>query len=196
MFITTRSTFSLVTTLLLAAQAVAADNYSTMPYGFGSIATTEELSRFISPLPDGTGLPPGSGSVEQGQVVYQSQCVACHGDKLQGGLGDKLIGGRGTLVNTDPGKAPVKTIESYWPHATTLFDYVKRAMPLLAPGSLSNDDAYAVSAYILSEANIIPGDTVLGPSNLANVRMPNRDGFVADHRPDKFKAVAQTGRPR
>ena len=196
MFITIRSTLSLVMTLLLAAQAVAADNYSTVTYGFGNVATTEELSRFISPLPDGTGLPPGSGSVEQGKVVYQSQCVACHGDKLQGGLGDKLIGGRGTLANADPGKVPVKTIESYWPYATTLFDYVKRAMPLLAPGSLSNDDVYAVSAYILSEANIIPGDTVLGPSNLANVRMPNRDGFVADHRPDRFKPVAQTGNPR
>ena len=196
MSIITRSALSLATTLLVAAQAVAADNQSATTYGFGSVATTEELSRFISPLPDGTGLPPGSGSVEQGKVVYQSQCLACHGDKLQGGLGDKLIGGRGTLANADPGKAPVKTIESYWPYATTLFDYVKRAMPLMAPGSLSNDEVYAVSAYILSEAKIIPGDTVLGPGNLANVRMPNRDGFVADHRPDKFKPVAQTGRTR
>jgi len=196
MSIITRSTLSLLTTLLWAGQAVAVDNRDISTYGFGTIATPEELSRFVSPLPDGTGLPPGSGSVEQGRAVYQAQCVACHGDKLQGGLGDKLIGGRGTLTNADPNKAPVKTIESYWPYATTLFDYVKRAMPLLAPGSLSNDDVYAVSAFILSEANIVPGDTTLSQSNLASVRMPNRDGFVADHRPEKFKPAAQTAQRR
>lgn len=196
MSITTRRTLSLLTTLLLAAQAVAADNNDTATYGFGSAATLQELSLFVSPLPNGAGLPPGSGSVEQGKVIYQLQCAACHGDKLQGGLGDRLIGGRGTLVNADPGKAPVKTIESFWPYATTLFDYVKRAMPLLAPRSLSNDEVYAVSAYILAEAKIISGDTTLDQSNLANIRMPNRDGFVADHRPDSFKSVDQSKHAR
>ena len=97
----------------------------------------------------------GSGSVAQGKAVYEAQCVACHGENLQGGIGDRLIGGRGTLVNSDPAKAPVKTVESYWPYATTLFDYIKRAMPLTAPDSLSDDQVYALCAYILSRANIV-----------------------------------------
>ena len=124
--------------------------------------------------------------------MYQAQCVACHGDKLQGGLGDRLIGGRQTLVNSDPTKAPVKTVESYWPYATTLFDYVKRAMPLYSPGSLSNDEVYAVTAYILSEAKIVSPDAMLGKTSLAQIKMPNREGFIRDRRPDKFERVAQT----
>src|SRR6476661_514562 len=131
--------------------------------------------RFVSPLPDGRGLPPGSGSVLQGKSIYLQQCASCHGENLQGGIGDRLVGGRGSLVNGDPAKAPVKTVESYWPYATTLFDYIKRAMPLTAPDSLSNDDVYAVTAYILSEAKIVSPDATLDASTLAKVRMPNRD---------------------
>lgn len=146
--------------------------------GFGSNASDEELKQFVSPLPDGRGMPAGSGSVAQGEKVYAQQCAACHGAKLEGGLGDKLIGGRGTLVNNDPAKAPVKTVESYWPYATTLFDYVKRSMPFNAPDSLSNDDVYAVSAYILAQGKIIPADAVMDAKSLPKVMMPNRDGFV------------------
>ena len=155
-------------------------------FGFGSSPTPEELGRFISPLPDGRGLPDGSGSVERGRSVYESQCVACHGDQLQGGLGDRLIGGRDTLVQRDSIKAPVKTVESYWPYATTLFDYIKRSMPLLEPGSMSNDDVYAVSAYILSKAGIVAPDATLDRQSLAKVKMPNRSGFVPDPRPEEF----------
>ena len=161
-------------------------------YGLGSPISPDELGQFVSVLPDGRGLPPGSGSVEQGKLVYQEQCAACHGDKLQGGAGDRLIGGRGTLVNNDPTHAPVKTIESYWPYATTIFDYVKRAMPLATPGSLSDDQAYAVTAYILSEAKIVPPDSVLDAKSLAAVRMPNRGGFIADPRPEKLPPVARS----
>jgi cytochrome c len=161
-------------------------------YGFGSTPSKEELARFVSPLPDGRGLPQGSGTVEQGKAIYEQQCVACHGDKLQGGAGDKLVGGRGTLVNNDPKKPPVKTVESYWPYATTLFDYIYRAMPLNAPGSLTYDQVYAVSAYILSQAKIIPADATIGQDNLAKVSMPNRDGFIPDPRPEKFPPPSAT----
>lgn len=178
--------------LLLCGQGIAADPAPEMVYGFGSAATPEDLRRFVSPLPDGRGLPEGSGSVEQGKVIYQAQCLACHGEQLQGGLGDRLIGGRGTLVNSDPTKAPVKTVESYWPYATTLFDYVKRAMPMVTPGSLTDDEVYAVTAYVLSQAKIVPPDAVLGKDSLAQVQMPNRDGFVSDARPETFPPAAQS----
>jgi cytochrome c len=150
------------------------------------------MERFVSPLPDGRGLPPGSGSFEQGKVLYAQQCAACHGASLEGGIGDRLIGGRGSLVNDTPAKAPVKTVESYWPYATTLFDYIKRAMPFTAPDSLTNDQVYALCAYILAQARIVPENAVLDAASLAKVAMPNRDGFVSDPRPEKFPPVADT----
>jgi cytochrome c len=155
-------------------------------YGFGQPATPAELARFYSSLPDGSGLPRGSGSVAQGKAIYEAQCVACHGENLQGGIGDRLIGGRGTLAGNDPAKAPVKTVESYWPYATTLFDYIKRAMPLTAPESLSDDEVYALCAYILARANIVGADATMDARALAAVRMPNRDGFIPDPRPENF----------
>jgi S-disulfanyl-L-cysteine oxidoreductase SoxD len=153
---------------------------------FGSAPTSAELARYFSYPADGRGLPPGRGTYSQGQKVYQAKCMACHGDKLQGTpLGDKLVGGRGTLVNNNPAKPPIKTVESYWPYATTLFDYVKRAMPFNAPGSLSDDEVYAVVAYVLGEANIVARGEVLDARNLPAVQMPNRNGFVSpDPRPD------------
>ena len=152
----------------------------------GTTLSAAELSRYFSYPADGRGLPPGSGTYAQGEKVYQTKCLACHGDKLQGtGQGDRLIGGRGSLVNDSPTKAPVKTIESYWPYATTIFDYVKRAMPFNAPGSLTDDEAYAVVAYILGEANVVAKNEVINASTLAKVPMPNRNGFVSpDPRPD------------
>ncbi len=188
MSITTECVLGMMAALVLSAPVCAGEGQDKT-YGFGETPSADELARFFSPLPDGRGLPQGSGSVEQGQVVYQAQCASCHGENLQGGIGNRLIGGRGTLVNDDPTKAPVKTVESYWPYATTLFDYVKRAMPFDSPGSLSNDQVYAVSAYILSEAKIVPPDAVLDAASLAAVRMPNRDGFIPDPRPNKFPSV-------
>jgi cytochrome c len=162
--------------IILPAQPVRAEPPPT-PLGFGHTISPDELTQFVSPLPDGRGLPKGAGTVMQGEKVYTQHCLACHGANLEGGIGDRLTGGRGSLVNNDPTKAPIKTVESYWPYATTLFDYIKRSMPFTQPGSLSNDDVYAVSAYILHKANILPGDASLNQDTLANVEMPNRNGF-------------------
>ena len=125
-------------------------------------------------------------------AAYETACSACHGANLQGvaglpnmpaGAALRLIGGRGTLTT----KNPVMTVESYWPYATTLFDYIRRAMPFQAPGSLTADEIYAVSSYILAEGNIIDKAVVLDPATLVRVQMPNRDGFIPDPRPELFK---------
>ncbi|TAK86150.1 MAG: cytochrome c [Betaproteobacteria bacterium] len=178
----------------LAAAGCAAQRSADAPqaaYGggklnLGTAPGSAEMARYFSYPADGRALPPGSGTYADGAKVYQAKCVACHGAKLEGTkLGDKLIGGRGTLVNNSPAKAPVKTVESYWPYATTLFDYVKRAMPFNAPGSLSDQELYAVVAYILGEANIVAKNEVINASTLPKVQMPNRNGFVSpDPRPD------------
>jgi cytochrome c len=164
--------FSYVVLCALAGPAMAGG------IGVGTPLTPADLAHVFAIAPDGTGLPPGQGSVQQGLAVYTAQCAACHGAALQGNKpigAPALIGGRGTLS----GK-PVKTVESYWPYATTLFDYVKRAMPMTAPGSLSDDEVYAVSAYILAQAHILPDKAVLDAKTLPQVRMPNRAGFVRD----------------
>ena len=154
-------------------------------YGFGTAARPEELAAFFGIPSDGAGLPPGSGDAAKGATVYADKCAACHGKQLEGnpakGIGgDKLLGGRGTLAS----KTPIKTVESYWPYATTLFDYVKRAMPFNTPGSLSDDDVYSVVAYILSEAKIIKPAEKMNATTLPKVVMPNRDGFEPDPRPE------------
>ena len=149
-------------------------------YGFGTTPTAAELAPFegLSGQPDGRGFPPGSGGYDQGKKVFAEQCAACHADKT--GVGGLLTGGRGSLAT----EAPVKTVESFWPYTSTLFDYIKRAMPFNAPGTLSNDDIYAVSAYILAESNIVPKTAVMDPVSMPKVAMPNRNGFVPDPRPE------------
>jgi mono/diheme cytochrome c family protein len=128
----------------------------------------------ISIGPDGAGLPPGRGTAAQGEAVYAAQCQACHGEKGTGKPNDALVGG-----SLAPGKPPVKTVGSYWPYATTLFDYVRRAMPFQESKSLTDDELYAVSAYILHLNGIVGTNDVLDAQSLAKVRMPNRDGFIA-----------------
>lgn len=141
----------------------------------GRPATPAEVARVdISIPPDGTGLPPGSGSVAQGAEVYASTCQVCHGPAGAGGPMDRLTGGIGTLASA----APIKTVASYWPYATTAFDYIRRAMPLTAPQTLTDDQAYAVVAYLLSIDGIVPKDAVLDATSLPKVAMPNRAGFV------------------
>jgi cytochrome c len=157
---------------LVAGVAVAA----TPSPNLGRTPGAAELTSIdISITPDGSGLPAGAGTVEQGAAVYAAKCQACHGANGVGGPNDRLTGGIGSLAS---GK-PVKTIASYWPYATTVFDYVRRAMPITAPQSLSNDEVYAVTAYLLSIDGIVPKDARLDAGSLPKVRMPNRDGFVS-----------------
>jgi mono/diheme cytochrome c family protein len=153
--------------------------------GFGTPVTPQELSGLFAIPPDGRGLPPGRGTADKGRAVFQEGCAACHGERLEGNLqpgigGDRLIGGRGSLATS----SPVKTVESYWPYATTLFDYVKRAMPFNAPGSLTDEQVYAVVAYILNQADIIGPNDAMDARTLPAIRMPNRDGFIPDPRPE------------
>jgi len=160
--------------------------YGAARFNLGTTPTAGEMSHYFAYPADGRGLPPGSGTYAQGESVYRTKCLACHGDKLQGTpTGDRLIGGRGTLVNNSATKPPVKTIESYWPYATTIFDYVKRAMPFNAPGSLTDDEVYAVVAYVLGEANIVGKNELIDSKTLPRVQMPNHNGFLPDDpRPD------------
>lgn len=162
---------------LLAACATQMTGSQTPPKGpnLGRAAGAEEIKAWdISIPPSGAGLPAGSGSVKQGAVVYTSKCQTCHGAKGAGKPADALAGGQGTLASNNP----VRTVGSYWPYATTLFDYVRRAMPVQNPMSLTDDEVYAVSAYILRLNGIIAEDAVMNAQTLPQVKMPNRDGFV------------------
>jgi mono/diheme cytochrome c family protein len=159
-------------------------------YGIGRMATPAEIAGWnIDVGRDGSGLPPGSGTVSHGQEVFEQQCSACHGDKGQGGVGDRLVGGQGTLATP---KA-VRTVGSYWPYAPTLFDYIRRAMPQNAPQSLSNEDVYAVSAYILNLNGLLAADATLDAKSLAAIKMPNRNMFVGDPRPDVKNPACMSG---
>src|SRR6266478_8253486 len=150
------------------------------PPAFGAAVSAEEVARWdISIPPSGVGLPKGGGSARQGLQVYEQKCMACHGAKGAGKPADALAGGVGSLAT----KTPMRTVGSYWPYSTTLFDYVRRAMPLNNPLSLSDDEVYAVSAYVLFLNGIIAEDAVMNAQSLPQVKMPNRDGFINDWPP-------------
>jgi cytochrome c len=146
----------------------------------GRPATPEEITGWdISIGPDGAGLPTGSGTPQQGELVYAAKCLPCHGANGAGNPNDQLVGGIGSLSGDRPA---VKTVGSFWPYSTTLFDYVRRAMPLNAPKSLTDDEVYAVAAYILELNGIIGENDVMDAQTLPRVQMPNRDGFIPSHR--------------
>lgn len=178
---------------MLAASDTARTQGYPSKFDFGAAASEQDIAAVAIGIgPDGKGLPAGRGDYATGKKVYETACAACHGQNLQGvaglpnmpaGAALRLIGGRGTLTN----KNPVMTVESYWPYATTLFDYVRRAMPFQAPGSLTAEEIYAVSAYILAEGKVIDKSMVLDAQSLPRVQMPNRDGFIPDPRPEFFK---------
>ena len=168
---------------LLAVVALigAASAQSQGSYGIGRPATSAEIAGWNIDIDShGNSLPPGSGSVSHGHEVFDQQCAACHGANGEGGVGDRLVGGQGTLATAKP----IRTVGSFWPYAPTLFDYIRRAMPQNAPQSLSNDDVYAVSAYILNLNGLLPADATLDAKALSAIKMPNRDRFVGDPRPD------------
>jgi mono/diheme cytochrome c family protein len=170
MFMPSRLVTASASLLVLSSAALAEGP------GLGRAATPDEIASWdVSISPDGAGLPPGRGTPKQGETVYAEKCVACHGEKGAGKPNDQLVGGRGSLSGD---QAPVKTVGSFWPYATTLFDYIRRAMPLNAPKSLSDDEVYAVSAYILELNGIIGEADVMDAQTLPQVRMPNHDGFV------------------
>jgi len=158
--------------LALAAASHAADLASRLPH-----------TRLGKPLaagpsvttiwPDGRGLPAGQGSVAVGERLYGERCQSCHGERGTGGSGGHLAG-RSALA----GPNPDRTVGNYWPFATTVFDYIRRAMPPAAPWSLTADETYALTAYVLHLGGVLPADAVLDARSLTAVRMPNRDGFL------------------
>ena len=159
---------------LLAACAARPPAIPRAP-ALGTAAGADEIARWdISIPPSGAGLPAGSGTAKQGEAVYVAQCQACHGPKGVGKPADQLVGGVGSLAT---GK-PLRTVGSYWPYATTLFDYTRRAMPLTKPLSLTSDEIYAVTAYVLYLNGIVGEGAEMNATTLPQVIMPNRDGFV------------------
>jgi cytochrome c len=164
--------------------AAAALMAQSPKYGVGRTPSPEEVRQWDSSIaPDGTGLPEGSGTAAQGREVYANRCSKCHGDKGEGGDSVALAGGQGTLRSPKP----LRTVGSYWPYATTIWDYVNRAMPFKNPGVLSHDQVYAVTAYVLFLSGIVAENAVMDARSLPKVQMPNRNGFVADPRPDVGK---------
>ncbi len=158
-----------------AALALGCAGASAQSPDLGRVAAPDEIAAWdISIDPSGAGLPAGGGSARQGEAIFAAKCAACHGDKGAGKPNDQLVGGRGTLA----GDRPVKTVGSYWPYATTLFDYIRRAMPLNESKTLKDDEVYALVAYILQLNGIIGESDRLDAQTLPKVRMPNREGFA------------------
>lgn len=158
------------------ALCLIATSVTAAPEGpkLGRPATAAEIAaQDINVFPDGAGLPPGQGTVAAGKAIYEARCVACHGVKGAGGVAEELAGGS---PPTSP--HPDRTIGVYWPYATTLFDYVRRAMPQNAPRSLSDNEVYAVTAYLLHINGLLPEQAQLDAKTLPAVTMPNRDGFI------------------
>ena len=153
-------------------------------YGFGREATTEDISAWdIDVMPDGRGLPPGRGTVPQGSAIYARKCAACHGPTGTEGPSERLVG-REPRQGFPFGRDPrfVRTIGNYWPYATTLYDYINRAMPLPAPGSLKPDEVYSLVAFLLWRNEIVADTAVMNSQTLPQVVMPARNRFVVDNR--------------
>jgi S-disulfanyl-L-cysteine oxidoreductase SoxD len=156
--------------------ALASPVFAQQSPDLGKSISPEDLASWdISIGPDGAGLPSGSGTVKQGEAVFAAKCQACHGEKGAGQPNDRLVGGQGSLAGDKP---PIKTVGSYWPYATTLFDYIRRAMPFNESKSLTNDEVYGAVAYLLNLNGVIPEGDTMNAQSLPKVAMPNRDGFV------------------
>jgi hypothetical protein len=186
--------------LLVMTSLVGSEALGQMPtYGVGRAPTAEEVKAWdLTIPPDGQGLPPGRGTAVLGKPVYAERCAACHGDNGDDPKYRALVGGRGPLTSAELsenldwllGGKPVLTIGRFWPYATTLWSYINRAQPFDEPGSLAPDQVYAVTAYLLFLNGIIGEADVLDARTLPAVKMPNRDGFVPDSRPDVGRTAA------
>lgn len=166
-------------------------------FQIGTPVSSQELSKFFTVLPNGSGLPPGEGTAAAGRKIYAERCAHCHGDHLEGSKevgGPALVGGRDSLASDKP----VKTVESYWPYTSTLYDYIWRSMPFDQPGSLTADEVYALSAYILFVGGIVDEDQVLNAKKLPQVVMPNVNGFYDGSGPelDMYRNQEQQSDPQ
>jgi S-disulfanyl-L-cysteine oxidoreductase SoxD len=176
---------------ILAAVAFSPAPAQLPTYGIGRAPTEGEIAAWDLTIPfDGAGLPAGSGTAANGQPIFAEKCESCHGERGESGKYDRLVGGRGSL----PTDRPVLTVGSFWPHAPTLWSYIRRSQPIDQPGSLTADEAYALTAYLLHLNGIIGEHDVMDASSLPQVKMPNREGFVRDPRPDVGKMAKPTGR--
>ncbi|HVF65768.1 MAG TPA: c-type cytochrome [Casimicrobiaceae bacterium] len=178
----------IVSVLALAAIATLAAGHSTAPrFGFGNAPTRAQVAAWdIDVRPDGTGLPEGRGTVEAGQRIYDAQCASCHGTFGESNDYMEIAGGIGTLASD----APKRTTGSKLNHATTLWDYINRAMPFGAPKTLTADEVFAVTAYVLHLNGILPADAALDRKSIVALRMPNHDGFTTSH-----GLASKSGRP-
>jgi S-disulfanyl-L-cysteine oxidoreductase SoxD len=179
------ATLVLWSAMASAERSASAERAAQSPsFGVGRTPTPAELSAIdIEVLPDGRGLPAGNSTAAKGKDVYTRRCVTCHGPTGVEGPQEVLVGGRGSLASASGGR-PLKTVGSYWPYATSLWDYVRRAMPFDHPGTLTTDEVYGATAYLLLLNGIVTEQDVLNETTLPKVKMPNRDGFVPDPRPD------------
>jgi mono/diheme cytochrome c family protein len=171
-----------------ACRAEARDDYlgdkEPAQFGLGHAATPAEIAALdIDVSPNGTGLPPGSGTPEQGATIFAATCASCHGKNGEGmpPAYPQLVGGPKVFNFATDYKIP-RTIGNYWPYATTVFDYIRRAMPLTAPGSLTADQTYAVTAYLLNREGLLPAGATLDARSLPAIQMPARSHFVPDDR--------------
>ncbi len=182
-----RTAVWLAAALLALASVTVPDTLAQLPtYRVGRAPTAEEVKAWDRTIPpDGEGLPPGGGTAALGKPIYVEKCASCHGEKGQDPKYNVLVGGHGTLATPKP----LPTIGSFWQHATTLWSYISRSQPIDEPGSLTADEVYAVTAYLLHLNGIIGEGDVLDARTLPQIKMPNRDGFVLDPRPDVGKAT-------
>jgi S-disulfanyl-L-cysteine oxidoreductase SoxD len=162
---------------LLVGLALGSAAYAANTPGLGKPVTESDIKAWdLTILPDGTGLPPGSGTAEQGAKLFVDKgCNQCHGDGAKGGRANMLIGSPSL---TEPGIVANKTIANFWGQPTTLFDYIRRAMPWPTPETLSNDEVYALCAYLFAGNKLIPDDEVMNAQTLPKIKMPNRDNFI------------------
>ena len=164
--------------LLLLAITLPIHAQATDRYGLGRTPTAEEIKQWdIDIMPDGKQLPSGSGTVDEGRLVYQEKCLSCHGEEGQGGVNDKLVGIDQPETDFATDMQVVRTIGNYWPYATTLYDYIYRAMPHTSPGSLETDEVYSLVAYLLYLNGIIDKEKEMNPATLPEVQMPANHRF-------------------